>query len=82
LESGVEIDRCPPKVKIESIQFSPEPSLPAQEDILSFGKKLKKGKHSNDSSGKEIESQLSRGKLEKQNKWKILRIRELASLFL
>lgn len=69
------MDRLPPQVKIESVLFSPESSLPMQDDILGLGRKSKKGKYSNDSSGKEIESQLSRGKPEKHNKWKILRIR-------
>jgi hypothetical protein len=62
LESGAEMNRNSPQVSFESKNFSPEPSLPLQEGTLGLGRKSKRGKHSNDSSGRELDTQLSRSK--------------------
>jgi hypothetical protein len=62
LESGAEMDHSSPNVNFESTHFSPESSLPLQEGTLGLGRKSKKGKYSNDSSGRELDTQLSRSK--------------------
>jgi hypothetical protein len=51
-----------PNVNFESTHFSPESSLPLQEGTLGLGRKSKKGKYSNDSSGRELDTQLGRSK--------------------
>lgn len=61
-ESGAEINRNAPQHKFESAHFSPESSLPQQEGTLGLGRKSKRGKYSNDSSGRELDAQLGRSK--------------------